>query len=363
MDATEERPAPLRPGDIEWGPSLLPDEVDPELAAKLKRMFGGTMPNVFRKVGTVPWLVELWLALMRRRHSCVPIGLIDVATFVASQENSCRYCYGGQRATIRLLGFSEKQVQQIENRLELEQLSPLERAAVPYAAALTRMLRPPTAAEREPLLQAGLSPLQVAELTFLIALNCAATRVGTLAAVPPDLQYEELPEKWFMKLLGPVLRTMMKPETVKPAPIPPGPFAAVLAPLGDTVGARAMREAIDGLLADSPLPRRTKLLVLLTIAQAMGSTAMRAECVLLLGEVGLTAEQADEVSQHLASPVLDPLEAKLVPLARETIRYRPPAPIQARVREATVGLPSRAIRDCLGAAAVGNALGRIGTLL
>ncbi|MEW5848433.1 MAG: hypothetical protein AB2A00_06440 [Myxococcota bacterium] len=353
--------APLRLNEIEWGPPLLPDALTPELEALCKRLFGGVVPNVFRKIAPVPWLVEMWMALMRRRHTCAPRELIDLLCFISAQENSCRYCYGGQRASLRLMGYPEKRVQQLENRVELEQLSALERAVVQYAATLVRMTRRPTRADREVLERAGLTSLQVAELTYLVALSCASTRMSTLAATPPDADYEALPDKLIIRLLRPLIATQMRPERRDAAPVAEGPFARVLAPLEQTWGAQLLRKTLDGLLGEGPLPRRSKLLILLTTAHALECPVTRAECVRLLAEEGITAAQADEVTTHLSSPVLDPLEARLVPLARDSIRYKP-VTIQARVRDLTAGMEPRVILDVLGATAVGNALGRLGTL-
>jgi hypothetical protein len=100
---------------------------------------------------------------------------------------------------------------------------------------------------------------------------------------------------------------------------------------------------------------------LLVIAHALDCNKTRAEWVRLLGDEGLSPLQTDEVTTHLASGALDALEARLVPLARESVRYKPIA-IQGRVREVAAGMEPRAILDVIGAAAVGNALARVGTL-
>ena len=353
---------PTRPTDIEWGPPLLPDSPHPELEKQLKKLFGGVVPNVFRKIAPAQWLVDVWMSIMRRRHSCVaPAPLIDLVCFISAQENACRYCYGGQRAAIRLVGFPEKRIRALETRVELEQLEPRERAVLAWTSSVVRLSRESLAAQREALAATGLSPVQIAELTFFAALVSAGTRISTLQAVPPDADFEALPDRLFIRIIRPLIALGMKPERREPAPVAAGPFAGVLAPLGDTWGAQLLRVTVDRMLSEGPLPRRTKLLMLLTLAHATSSTAMRADVVRLLGENGITAAEADEIAAHLASSVLDATEHKLVALARDSIRYKA-IDIQRRTREVTAGMDTRTILEVIGTIAAGNALVRMSLL-
>jgi alkylhydroperoxidase family enzyme len=279
------------------------------------------VPNAFRAIAPVPWMVDLYFSAMKRNHSVLaPRELIDLAAFVACQEASCRYCYGGMRAFMRMLGYREKELRSIENRVELDELSPLERATIDFASSLVRMANPPGAAARTRFAELGLDDAQVAELSFAVAQVVASTRITMLLAVQPDVDFEKMPESFlFGRLLRPLLVRGFRAERRPLARVADGPFASLLAPLGETWGGQILRRSIDGLLGEGPLPPRTKLLILLVIGHATGARRLRDEAARLLADGGFDSEKCDEVTAHLSSPALDPLESKLVPLARDTI--------------------------------------------
>ena len=362
MNVTE-LPRPTSPSELQIGPALLPDALTPEVERECKRQFGGQVPNVFKVLAPVRWMVDLYNSAMRRTHSVIaPRELLDLAVFVACQEASCRYCYGGMRAFMRMLGYPERRLRAIENRVELDELTALDRAAIDFASALVRMAKPPGEAERSALEKLGLQPLQIAELAFAVAQVVASTRITMLLAVQPDEPFERMPQSFlFGRLLRPFIARGFASETRPLADVAGGPFADLLEPLGRTWGAQILRASIDELLGSGPIPVRTKLLLFLVLGAATGARTLRESAATLLAESGFSRSLSDEVTAHLASPSLDALEAKLVPLARDTVFTRPIS-IQPRVREATAGLDPRAILDVVGAIAVGNALARIATL-
>jgi alkylhydroperoxidase family enzyme len=246
--------------------------------------------------------------------------------------------------------------------VELDDLSSLERAAMDFAAALVRMEQPPGAVERARFTALGLDEVQVAELAFAVAQVVASTRLTMLLAVQPDASFERMPDTFLLgRLLRPLLARGFRSERRPLAPVGGGPFAALLRPLGTTWGAQILRASLDALLGEGPVPARTKLLLILVLGAATRSPLLQDEAARLLAEAGVARETSAQVTAHLTSPALDSLEARLVPLARDTIHTRPIA-IQQRMREATEGLAPRAVLDVAGALAVGNALARIATL-
>src|SRR5205823_551117 len=81
-------------------------------------------------------------------------------------------------------------------------------------------------------------------------------------------------------------------------------------------------------------PRRTKTLVFAVVARALGCARSEVESRVALEREGLGARDVDEVLATLASARLDAREARLVPFARETVRYHRTAPIQPPMRHA-----------------------------
>src|SRR5204863_291026 len=171
------------------------------------------------------------------------------------------------------------------------------------------------------------------------------------APVPPALQAEVrkavgavpgwlarlAPSPW---LVRPLLAWRMRPRLRAPEPAPrpdDGPCAAVVAALDGSPAAGVLRRAIDGAWASDVLPRRTKTLMLAVIARALGCAHGEHEARRFLAAEGLAPGQLDEILANLGSPRLDAREARLVPFARETVRYQP-AVIQRRMRELAHGL-------------------------
>jgi len=110
------------------------------------------------------------------------------------------------------------------------------------------------------------------------------------------------------------------------------------------------------------LPRRARLLLFGVIACALNCPYSRAEICRLLESTDLTREEVEQIFANLTSPRLDPLEVKLMGLARETVRYRPEK-IQKLMREVAGNLSRAQLLEVVGVCALGNALSRLSFLL
>jgi alkylhydroperoxidase family enzyme len=119
---------------------------------------------------------------------------------------------------------------------------------------------------------------------------------------------------------------------------------------------------IDGAWSTPALPQRTRALLLAVVARALNCPYGESEARRLLAGEGLGATDVDEILTHLGSPRLDPREARLVPFARETVRYQPAA-IQRRVREACEGMSREETLETIGTVALANALCRLSVIL
>src|SRR5207249_79647 len=226
--------APAVIADMEWEESLLPPvPVPADLEAYVRRQFG-VVPGWLARVAPAPWLARAWAALVRSPVAHLPPALCDLVALVVSQDNSCRYCFGAQRAVLRLLGYREAYIARLERDCLVAELSAADQTALDCARRVSRADPRPSRRGRAP-----------------------------------------------------------------------------------AAGARA-----SGLA-----PRGTKTVVFPVVARALGCARSAVESGVALEREGLGARDVDEVLATLASARLDAREARLVPFARETVRYHRTVPI------------------------------------
>src|SRR5439155_50039 len=221
----------------------------------------GAVPGWLARLAPSPWLVRALCEIIKRPFAHAPREVCELVALVVSQENSCRYCYGVQRAVFKIFGYRDAYLDALERDAQVSELTPAARAALDGS-----------------------------------------------------------------------------------------PAAGVL------------RRAIDGAWASGVLPRRTKTLMLAVIARALGCAHGEREARRFLAAEGLAPGQLDEILANLGSPQLDAREARLVPFARETVRYQPAA-IQRRMRELAHGLTAEEIVEAVGVAALANAVCRMSVVI
>jgi hypothetical protein len=136
-----------------------------------------------------------------------------------------------------------------------------------------------------------------------------------------------------------------------------------LAALAGAPAALDLGKVVDRAFASETLPLRAKLLVFAVVSRTLGCPAFEGACLDKLIGAGLSAEGARAALDHLASPELSPLEARLAPIARETVRYQKPATIQRRMHDLAEHLSPPELLDAIGTFALANALGRLTVLL
>src|SRR5207248_3119422 len=64
--------------------------------------------------------------------------LCDLISFVVSQDNSCRYCFGAVRSVLRILGHREDFIARLERDFHTLDLSAGDRAALDLARRVSR---------------------------------------------------------------------------------------------------------------------------------------------------------------------------------------------------------------------------------
>jgi alkylhydroperoxidase family enzyme len=350
--------------DAGWGECVVPAvPVDAGLAETVRRRVGAS-PDWLTRTAPLPWLVDALCAFIGKPFAYVPPELADLIGLVVSQDNSCRYCYGIQRTILRILGHPDERVDQLLRDVHLADVSPAERAALDFARRVSRANPLPGRAEFAQVVAAGLSPLAVTEVAAIAAVGNFMNRVATLLALPPD-SLEAASRTRMFRVMRPLIAWRMRPRRKHPVPPPvpnDGPCARLVAALGDSPAASALRAIIDSAWASGVLPRRTKTLMLAVIARAMGCGYGEQEARGFLRDDGVSARDVDEVLSALDSPCLDARERRLIPFARETVRYQT-ATIQARFRDVCRDFTPAEILETAGIVGLANGACRLSVVL
>jgi alkylhydroperoxidase family enzyme len=336
--------------EIDWGEPVVPVPEKADYEAELGRRFS-------------PWLGAALQSLMEgEKVSYAPLRLMGIAYFVASQENACRYCYGMSRAIMKMWGYSEKQVQDLENKATLA--DGLTRRVVEFSRKLARSNPSPAREDHEALVAAGLRPEAVAEIAACVVKACFANRAATFLALPPNEAFERLPETFIGRIQGFLMRRKLLPHKAPP-PLEfrnEGPCAPIIAAAGETHMALWLRGLADGWISSRLIPRRSRVLMLAVIARQLGSRLCEEEARAILAQEGLAGPETDAVLATLASPVLTPLEEKLLRWTRETVWYEPRL-IQDSTRRLKEQIGEEQTLEAVGSAAVCNTLARLALVL
>jgi alkylhydroperoxidase family enzyme len=347
----------------EWGECVVPAT---PLSSALRTRIESRLrmvPPWAPYVAAVPWVLDFMCDIVARPVAHAPSPLCDLVSLVVTQDNSCRYCYGAQRAVLKIYGYADEYVDRLLRDFHAPELSAADQAALEFARRLSRAHPRPGAADFDTVVRAGLAPIAVAEIAAVVAAGTFNNRISTFLALP--LEEFQIVQRPLFRLIRPLVAWRIRPRRQAPAPAPTpdeGPWMRLVAALDGSPSAAVIRRNVDAALASAVLPRRTNLLMLAVIARALGCTYAEAECRRLLAGEGIGAADLDEILATLASRRLDAREAKLVPFARETVRYQP-GPIQTRVREVAATLTPEETLEAVGVVSLGNALCRLSIVL
>jgi alkylhydroperoxidase family enzyme len=350
--------------EIEWGAPLVPPVVVPEWEAEAKQRFGGSS-DYTRRVAPIPWLRKTCASWQLCPVTTLPVRLADLAFLVVSQENSCRYCYGAARAHMRILGYPERVIGQIEREMQLAELDEREHAFIRFCRQLARSNPRPARAQREELMRLGLTEQQIKEAAFLIADHCFHNRVATMLACPPVVVYERLGRS----LLGRLLRPMLARANRQSIPVasdfvaPEGTrFAQITAALSGLPAAYLLHEALTGAFDSPVLSRPLKALMFGVVARMLECAFCEPESRKLLLAEGFDEAEASAGLASLSSPKLSASESAILTWTRETVRYQP-SEIQKRTRALAEKVGTEAMLEAVGVAALANSTVRIAMLL
>jgi AhpD family alkylhydroperoxidase len=310
-----------------------------------------------------PWVVRS-MAGVNHDHALLAhldLQLADLIGLVVSQDNSCRFCYAAQSVLLRIQGFPDQRIRELQQDLLSASIGRRESSALEFARRFSRasplLAWSDTAAMRE----AGWSDAAIREIAVVAATHVYFNRLSTLPALPPA-SLESMPDRWWFTLAAPLVRRWMRKGRGAPVRLAPGeeagPFGALVEGLDGLPAARAMRRVLDDAFASPLLSRAAKSLIFAVVARGLGSPVSESEASRLLDAEGWTPADVETALAHLASPRLDPAERALLPVARESIRYEP-ARIQRHARGLRETLGVQRFVEFVGTCALANAVCRL----
>jgi alkylhydroperoxidase family enzyme len=355
--------------EIQWSEPVLPAAHDKAWEAELKRR-GAQVLEVDRRVAPSRWLREAAYEATNYVGVALPERLLRIGNMVTAQENSCRYCYGANRAYMKVLGYSESFIQQVERDVQTAELDDKERAYIAFCRSLARSRPRPAAAERAKLLEFGYTPAQIGEIAFAISLGCFYNRVSTLLACPPEQKFERMASGHFRWLLALMMRTMKKFAPSRPKQVPldqaalaAGPFGVVVAPLAGLPAGRVVKAALDGAFESGVLSRNAKALMFAVVARTLGCPYCEGAATRMLLQEGLSQAEIADAMSTLRCPRLAQREAGLLAWARDTVYYEPSS-IQQKTRALGAELGADdALLEAIGVASLANGTVRLAMLL
>jgi len=351
--------------EVEWAAPLLEKHVDAARSSRIKSRYGraGSPLPYFMASDWMPEAnEELNVTLFTRTH--LSHELADLVGLSVTRENSCRYCFAATRALLIAVGYSRKKVSRLEQNLAVADLDDKTLAAIDFAQRLSRCNPHPTRKDVEALERAGIDGIAYRELAASVSIWMYFVRVSTIAALPPEFM-EELPDRFVSRLIRPLIggvidrrfRTRGRAVAL-PAEMRSGACAEAINALDGLPQAIALRRAIDAMWDSDGLPRRTRALMCVTVARALGCPSSEAEACSLLEQEGVPAETVNGVLSHLDAPGLTDDERMLVHFARETVWYEP-APLQRRAAEVRSRLSEREFVESIATVAMANMLCRL----
>jgi len=350
--------------EIEWGEPLVPAVTLPEWDAETKRRFGGSQ-DYWRRVAPIPWLREACATWMFYPLRALPVRLADIGFLVVSQENACRYCYGAARAHLRILGYSDRFISQLEREVQLAELDPKEQAFIRFCRSLARSNPRPARPQLDEMLRLGFSEAALTETVFFIVDHCFHNRVATFMALPPVLGYERMGRSFLGRLLRPILATANRKSIAMPSDFVAqanAPFAKLTAALAGLPAAYLLNETLTQAFASPVLSRRLKALMFGVVARMLECNFCLSQSCHMLHQEGFDDDEALACLAALASPKLDATESAVLAWVRETVRYQP-GQIQKQTRALAERIGSEATLEAVGVAALANATVRVAMLV
>jgi alkylhydroperoxidase family enzyme len=351
---------------VDWGACLLEPRRDRALE-RYARSECGVVPEPLAYFAAVPWiarsLVEINSDQIRLVH--LSFELADLVGLVVSQDASCRFCYATQRVMLRLMGFPEARIRELESDLGNARATLHEKTALEFARRIARASPPLCATDLAPLRAAKLEDAAIQELAVVAALHVYFNRLMTIPAIPPQRMERSASRDWMLRLAGPVFRRRLRRVRGRAVGLSAaereGRYAYLVGALDGLPAAIALRKLLDAAWTSPVLAPRTKAFVFAVVARGLDSALAEREAAAVLREHGIEAERLDAILRHLGGPELDAVETAVLHFARDSIRSRP-AQLQQRARWLREQLGETELVELVGVTALANAVCRLGVV-
>jgi len=351
--------------EIEWGEPILPVVNDPEWEKQVKNELGGESPGLNMIVTPSTWLRMVVLRWPRYVAQEFPQRLADIATLVCAQENACRYCYGVARSQLKLFGYSEKLINEIEKGLHLAELDEKERKFIQFCRNLARSSPRPPKKDRDKLIELGYSKLAVAEMAFYIANHCFVNRTATFLSCPLFNKLERMSQSFFGKIFRPLIERKIRGtfwNDIEPLPEDISKFPGVIQSLHGLPAASLLNDAMTGAFESKVLSRELKVLMLAVVARALECEFCLSESKDMANDLGIDEEEFDHALASLSSHRLNEQEAKIFAWTRETVHFET-GDIQRRIRILANKMDNEVLLEAIGFASLANTIVRLAVLL
>jgi alkylhydroperoxidase family enzyme len=351
---------------IDWcDVPLLPAVPDPAWEREVVRRFGFAS-NLARYLTPVRWLMDAEQIGEARVTPGISVALRAFISMVVAMDSSCRHCYGAFRSMLKILGYPEGVIRDLEESFATNQLTNKEQAALEFARKVSRSAPRPSESDLRELAAAGYSQLEIAEIAYLAGLNAGGNRLATLLAVPPS-RLEEVDANWFDKLKRPFTRKEFRASLSSVQSVPhPAEFIGLGAPIVQALegspASAALATVLNGAWNSTITSKRMKALIFAVVARGLDCQACEAGASEALRREGWTDSEIQHVLTYLTSPKLDSFEHRVLGFARETVRYQTRR-LQEVAQTFAAGLKREVVLEVIGLICYANALARMSILL
>ncbi len=352
--------------EIQWSDPLLEPIIDPILEKEIKKQLGGMpYPDIYRRLTPQVWLIKSLLYLLRIEVVYVEPKNAEVVMFVSCQQNSCRYCYGNMRATLQIIGYSDKRIEELERDVNLA--DGITKQLVDFTRKLADSNPRPAKEEMKTLEDAGMSGIEIAEISGIIVSACFMKRVSTFLAMPPNISFEKKAGGYLKKILKIMVGKKIAPRKVQPyTDIIQSEnmlFNPIISVLGNTKNAMWLKTTIDGCFASKLIRKKVKLLMFGVISRALSCDYCMDIVLSNMTNNETERETIEHVLSTFESDDLSEVEKYLLNWTRETIWYKP-IDIQNKTTKLKNIINNDAILiDAVGTVALANSIIRLAMLL
>ena len=144
----------------------------------------GKIPNILRTTSIDPQIAKwFWdgVKIILLRESSISRVMKESIAVVVSNANSCKYCTQAHGMLLQLMGFTDKQIEDLKNNFE--SFSDKEKAVLKYTLKINDSANKTTLDDHKILKNYGYSDKQIVEITSVVAAfnwaNIIADALGT----------------------------------------------------------------------------------------------------------------------------------------------------------------------------------------